>query len=257
MRIAIILTTIERPKALKKSVQSILDNWQENWVLLIADQNPVNSESYQIIDKFICENPDKDIRILQLEYNCGISFARNELIHFAHLIGCEYTLLTADSILFNDSMNDLPFIIQQMEKQGYSRCGFNLLNRIPWEAELTLVPNESFQLTFINPKDKEKQLFVPCDIVRNFHLSATESMINVGYDEELLMCEHESEAWKYKQAGYKVCCTNFINGTYDKPENTPKYDEIRIVNFYNGQKTLKKKYNLKTWITYANEIPKM
>ena len=250
-RIAIILTSIERPQALKKSVESILANWQDNWVLLVGLQDEMGSESDKILDKIICNNPNKHIKQYYLEYDCGISVARNELILHSFLLGCDYILLTADSILFNNSMNDLNFIIQQMEKQKYSRCGFNLLERIPWEANLKLIPNKAFELDFIDSKDKEKQLLVPCDIVRNFHISTTESM-KVGYDESLIMCEHEDEAYRYKEAEYKVCCTNFINGLYEKPQNTPKYDEIRSKNFRIGQQRLKDKYSLTSWVTYKN-----
>lgn len=251
-RIGIILTSIERPLALKKSVESVLANWQDNFVLFVGLQDDYDSKSFKIMEQLIAENPDKSIRLYDLQYNCGISKARNELINKASLWNCSHILLTADSILFNDSMKDLGFIIQEMKKENYSRCGFNLLERIPWEANLKLIPGQSFELDFIDPKDKEKQLFVPCDIVRNFHLSTTESMVKVGYDNNLVMVEHEDEALCYKEAGYKVCCTNFINGLYEKGDNTPEYDKIRANNFRIGQQRLKDKYSLKSWVCYKN-----
>jgi glycosyltransferase involved in cell wall biosynthesis len=248
-RIAIILTSIERPQALKKSVESILAVWQENWVLLIGDQNPVDSESFYVIEKFINDNSDKDIRTFQLDYNCGISVARNELIHFAHLIGCEYVILTADSILFNESMKDVEILAD------YSDCdliGINLENRIPWEATLNLIPEQSFELDFINPKEKNKVVFVPCDIVRNFWLADIDVLLKVPYDEQLVACEHEDFFWRAKQQGVVVGCTNLCSGTYNKSENTPKYDEIRSTNLRIGMQRLKDKYSLKGWVSYKN-----
>jgi hypothetical protein len=77
-------------------------------------------------------------------------------------------------------------------------------------------------------------------------------MVKVGYDDNLIMVEHEDEALRYKEAGYKVCCTNFINGLYEKVTNTPEYDKIRSTNFRIGQQRLKDKYQLKTWVTYLH-----
>ena len=251
-KLAIILTSIERPQALKKSVESILSVWQEEFVLFVGLQDDYDSQSFGIMEKIIADNPDKNIRLYDLEYDCGISVARNELINKASLWNCSHILLTADSILFNDSMKDLGFVVQAMEKEGYSRCGFNLLGRIGWEATLKLIPGVAFELDFIDPKDKEKQLLVPCDIVRNWLLSTTESMVRVGYDNDLIMIEHEDEAYRYKEAGYKVCCTNFINGMYEKGENTPEYDKIRATNFRIGMQRLKDKYSLKSWVVYLH-----
>jgi len=251
-KIAIILTSIERPLSLHRCLESIVKVWDSSWCLMIGLQDDYDSESFKIMEQLIAENPDKSIHLYDLEYDCGISKARNELINKASLWNCSHILLTADSILFNDSMKDLGFIIQEMEKEGYSRCGFNLQGRIGWEATLKLIPGVTFELDFIDPKDKEKQLLVPCDIVRNFHLSTTESMVRVGYDNDLIMIEHEDEAYRYKEAGYKVCCTNFINGLYEKGTNTPEYDKIRATNFRIGMQRLKAKYSLKSWVSYKN-----
>lgn len=241
-RIAIILTTIERDYLLFKSVQSILNNLQDNWMVIIG---------YQDNNKTI-DFSHPQIYSYALPYNCGISVSRNDLIIKAVALNCDYILLSADSIQFTESMRDIDFLIQQMAIQKFDRCGLNLLNRIPWEANLSLIPNQSFELDFIDPKEKTKNLFVPCDIVRNFHISTAESMIKVGYDNNLIMAEHEDEAYRYKQAGFKVCCTNFCNGLYEKGTNTPEYDEIRQTNFRIGKQRLLEKYNLKTWVSYKN-----
>jgi glycosyltransferase involved in cell wall biosynthesis len=247
-KISIILTSIERQKSMFESIASILKVLQPNWMIIVGHQGGKDQ---------VVEFSHPQIYCYQLPYNCGISYARNDLIEKAVGLNCNYTLLSADSIVFNESMNSLGFIIQEMEREGYSRCGLDLLKRIPWEATLKLIPGESFELDFIDPKDKEKQLLVPCDIVRNFHISTTESMVKVGYDNDLVMMEHEDEALRYKEAGYKVCCTNFCSGTYKKSSNSTEYDKIREENMRIGRQRLLKKYNLKRWISYANEIPKM
>lgn len=250
--IAIIITSIERPNLLKKSVESILLNWQNNWSLFVGIQDDYESESFNAMLTIIANNPDKTIRLYDLDYNCGISKARNELIQKAHLWGCTHVLLSADSIMFNKSAIGVYFATLSMKTDNYDLCGFNLLERIPWEATLSLISNQSFQLDFIDPNEKNVYLLVPCDIVRNFWIARIESLIAVPYDEHLIMCEHEDFFYRYKSAGYKVCCTNLVNGTYEKGINTLEYDKIRSTNFRIGQQRLKYKYQLKSWISYKN-----
>ena len=253
-KIGIILTSIERPQALKKSVESIFAVWQDNWVLYVGLQDDYESESFGIMSKIIEDNPDKAIRLYDLEYNCGISKARNELIQKAHLWNCEYVLLTADSIIFDESMSRLQFITDSMGILGYDLCGLNLNNRIPWEAMLDLVdnPERCFVLDFIDPKLKEDNDFVYCQIVRNFWIAKIESLIQVPYDEQLIMAEHEDFFYRYNKADNHICCTNLCSGTYNKSLNTSEYDKIRATNFRIGMQRLKDKYSLKSWVCYKN-----
>jgi hypothetical protein len=188
----------------------------------------------------------------ELPYNCGIGYARNDLITKAYVLGCTHVLLTADSILFNDSMKKIDYLVEKLNENNYDLIGLNLENRIPWEANLELIPNQAFQLDFIDPKEKEKDLLVPCDIVRNFWLARVEALIKVWYDNNLIMAEHEDWFYRFKQKGYKVCCTNYCTGTYNKGTETPEYDEIRQTNFRIGKQRLLEKYNLKSWVVYKN-----
>ena len=251
-RIAIILTSIERPLALHRCLESIIAVWQDNWVLMIGLQDTYDSKSFEVVAEIIRLNPEKEIRLYDLEYDCGISVARNELINKAAMWGHKYVLLTADSIVFDESMMGLETVTNSMETLYIDLCGLNLNNRIPWEAILNLIPGQSFELDFIDPKEKEKYTFVDCDIVRNFWIAKTESVFKVPYDEQLIMVEHEDFFYRYKEAGYSVCCTNLCSGIYNKPENTPKYDKIRANNFRIGMQRLKDKYFIKGWVRYVN-----
>jgi hypothetical protein len=249
-KIGIILTTIERDKAFFMALKSILDTMQENWMVIAG---------YQAEDKVI-EFSHPQIYTYPLPYNCGISYARNDMILQAQACGCDYILLTADSILFNESIKYLYNILPILSENEYDLIGLNLLNRISWEAKLKLLSNDSFELDFIDKNSRICEWLVgdeifniwPCDIVRNFWIAKTKSLIKVPYDNNLIMCEHEDFFYRYKQAGYKVGCTNLCEGLYNKVQNTPKYDELRQQNFRIGQQRLKDKYSLKTWVTYKN-----
>jgi hypothetical protein len=253
-RIAIILTSIERPLALHRCLESIVAVWQDNWVLMIGLQDDYDSKSFQVVDELIRLHPEKEIRLYDLEYDCGISVARNELIQKAYLWNIPYVLLTADSITLDESMKRLQFVTTSMGLLGYKLCGLNLNNRIPWEANLDLidVPERSFVLDFIDPKEKEKRDFVDCDIVRNFWVAKTEALVQVPYDEQLIMAEHEDFFWRFANEGFPVCCTNICSGTYNKTENTPEYDKIRNTNFRIGMQRLINKYSLKHWVCYKH-----
>jgi glycosyltransferase involved in cell wall biosynthesis len=266
-KIGIILTTIERPQALKKSLDSIIAVWQDNWMLLIGDQNKhTYGESYDVITKIIDDNPDKLIKAYKQEYNCGISVARNELIYKARLNYCDYILLTADSISFNESMKDITNLLpcfQKSERPGwsyYDLIGLDLNNRIGWEAKINLIPEQTFELEFIEKVPGESGWITgdilfdiwPCDIVRNFWIARTEALIKVPYDEQLIMCEHEDFFWRLNRKGIVVGCTDLCRGTYNKSENTPEYDKIRQTNFRIGKQRLLDKYSLKTWVSYKN-----
>jgi hypothetical protein len=239
-KIGIILTSICRDKSLFLTLKSILNTLQPSWQIIVG---------YQTKDKSITFSHPQ-IYSYELPYNCGISYARNDLIVKAYALGCTHVLLTADSILFNESMKKIDYLVEKLSENNYDLIGLNLENRIPWEANLELIPNQAFQLDFIDSKDKEKDLLVPCDIVRNFWIARIETLIKVPYDEQLIMAEHEDFFYRFQQKGYKVCCTNYCSGTYNKSTNTPEYDEIRAQNFRLGIQRLKEKYSLKNWVTY-------
>jgi hypothetical protein len=250
-KIGIILTSIERPQALKQSVESIIAQWQEEWVLFVGLQDDYDSQSFCVMEKIIQDNPTKEIRLYDLEYDCGISKARNELIQKVNLWGIPFTILTADSITFDESMKSIEQVIQGMEWNQFDLCGLNLYNRIKWEAYLNLIdiPERCFELDFIK---FESIPFVKCDIVRNFWIARTDALSKVPYDNDLIMCEHEDFFWRAKQQGLVVGCTNLCTGTYNKSENTPEYDKIRANNFRIGMQRLKDKYSLKNWVCYKN-----
>ena len=259
-KIAIILTSIERPLSLHRCLESIVKVWDSSWCLMIGLQDDYDSKSFEVVAEIIRLNPEKEIRLYDLEYDCGISQARNELIQKVSLWGIPFTILTADSIAFDESMKDVNYLFPCLEP--YTLIGLSLQNRIGWEASLELIdiPERVFQLDFITkfPKDYvwnvgDKVFNVwDCSIVRNFWIAKTETLVQVPYDEQLIMAEHEDFFWRAKQQGFVVGCTNLCSGTYNKSENTPEYDKIRATNFRIGMQRLINKYSLKRWVCYKN-----
>ena len=101
-KLAILYTTFEREELSKKTLQSIYPYLSSPDVfLLVADQSKIPySTTYGTTNSFIYTLP----------YDCGLSAARNFLVQQAQKLGCEYILLTADSIEFISGYNFQPYI---------------------------------------------------------------------------------------------------------------------------------------------------
>lgn len=271
--IAIILTTCLRPDLFKKTVGSILEHWQPEWKLFIADQG---------LDKDRALNQDYlsyfernfDIFYYEIPFNSGLSYARNFLVEKASEQNIEHCLITADSILFSESMKRISYLTKFMyfnEDVAYDIIGLDLKNRkFGWEASINLVEGKYFELNFIDKKEfnldritdfppDNISVHLPnicyhiynCEIVRNFFIGKTSSLKEVKWDDSLKMAEHEDFFWRFKQAGKKVGYTDFASGEYIGTREGD-YNKLRGQNWNNCQKLLRAKYNIQGWVNYIN-----
>lgn len=251
--IAILFTTFLRNDLAIKNIQSICNNWKSEYRLFIGDQNNENQFFKNILstrwggwgfDKFY----------INLPFDCGLSYSRNLLILLAAKINCKYCLITADSIKF-DEQYDFTSVINFMAKYKVNKIGFELKNRIKWELDMNLIPNKHFYFSkpTSNPIIYNNINFQPIDTCKNFFIATTESLLKVPYDNDLKLCEHEDHSWRYKQANFKTCFTNYISGTYidEKPEEYKKYRQRIYTEF---QDKLRKKYNINGWMEYENGL---
>jgi glycosyltransferase involved in cell wall biosynthesis len=262
-KIGIVITTFLRDELLEKSIKSLeLITSQlsiyPNWEIIIVDQNPTESKlnHYQGPHHYI-----------SVPYNCGLSVARNLGIEYAKNLECNYVLIGSDSFLFNESLNWIDCLCKELgtfkltKEHNFDLIGFELSGcACGWEAKLNLISNEGFELDFIDKENSSDfySHFHPfhcriyrCDILRNFFLATTESLINVKWDENLLLGEHEDFFYRYKQYGYKVGWTDLI--TVEKMKDRPdEYAEFRRKNFNEGIIKLKEKYKINQWVIYKN-----
>ena len=147
-KIAIILTTFLRDNLMKQSVQSILDNWQENYELFVLDQGHKNKEKLNWFKErgFNCLDigSENNKHYWELPWDCGLSLARNFGVQQANRKQCSYCLITADSIIFKEKYN-FEDIIDFMEIQPIvGIVGFELEKRIPWECTLEIKDNSFY-----------------------------------------------------------------------------------------------------------------
>jgi hypothetical protein len=155
--IAIIYTTFLRDSLAIGTLRSILSNWNNNYLLLIGDQNPKK------MDLTGCST-DKII-YYKLPYDCGLSYARNFLIKKAAEMNIPYILMTADSIAFTQLYDFQPIINFLQTNKKIAKVGFDIKKRIPYEFNLDLIPNKYFKLSVSNKTVQyNNQLFKKIDI---------------------------------------------------------------------------------------------
>jgi len=264
---------------LMKVLNSIIDNWSDDFIVLIGDQNKVEdySDEKKMFYRTVCAYahtamPGDCFKVVQLPFDCGLSFARNKLVETAHELGIKYCLIGADSIKFTESMKDmgdLTRFLNYKKDLNIDLIGFELRDRIGWEAKLDL--KDSFVLDFIDktePPDRRYGIVDPskliedetvhitlniyyCDIVRNFFLATTKSLLKVKWDNNLKLAEHCEFFWRYKQAGYKVGWTDVCQGQYITCDDL-EYKKLRRINMMKSKEILKRKLNLTTMYKYIN-----
>lgn len=261
-KLCFIITTFNRDNLLYKSVESLLPYLKDNklWSIIIVDQgemteekeNWLNDNNFDSIN-YSRKNNNQQLFYYQVPYNAGLSFCRNYGVKKAKESGCDYCVISSDSFLLNKSIIRLNSVIKNINETGYDKCGFELNNcTVGWEAFLRLLPNEAFELDFIDKSALNNgQKYFDVDICRNFYVATTDSLFNVPFDNNLKLAEHEDQAWRYKQAGYLSMWTNWIIA--DKMTDRPvEYDRLRNTNFNEGIKYLKQKWGIKSWVKYMH-----
>ena len=101
-KIAILITTFLRDNLLYKTIQTIVDNYTKDCIILIGDQGYTNSEKDITIDYYKSQIP---LEYYPLSFDCGISIARNFLVQKAFEMNIPYCLVMPDSIQFIESYN--------------------------------------------------------------------------------------------------------------------------------------------------------
>ncbi len=247
--IAIIYTTFLRDELMRKTLGSILENWQENYVLLVGNQN---------------KNPDdglrwsfsKKIYNYKLPYDCGLSHARNFLVEQAHQMGIDYVLITADSIKFTDKYNFQPAIDFLESADSNVKVGFNLNNRQNFTYDLEIKDGKFLVKKVQRPFYVIKGvMYQPCDICCNFFIAKTNVLRYIKWDEQLKLCEHEDHCWRLMGQDYRTFYSDCISAEYidEKPD---AYKRMRNRLYAVYSKILKHKYNFPMiggWIKYQEK----
>lgn len=238
-KIALIYTTFLRPALARETIASIVKYRPPDSMLFIGDQ----SRDAQILHR-------DWIRSYALPFDCGLSAARNLLVKKASEQGFEYCLVTADSIKFTDQTVALQSVIEFLSSRpDYGIVGFGLLNRTPWEFLLD-IRDGRFLLSPASQTAEFKGIsYGQCDICRNFFLAKTKALLEVGWDNELKLAEHEDFFYRFKQAGWKTFFTKQVQAEYiiSKPI---EYLAFRNRMYQEFRNKLMQKHRLTGWIDF-------
>jgi len=165
-RIAILITTFLRDNLLYKTLQTIIDNYSNDCIVLVADQGYSSSEKLITIDYFKSQIP---MEYYQLPFDSGIAIAKNLLVQKASEIHISYCLVMPDSIQFKEVYN-------------FTSLFEDLNNNILINFKLK------------NVKSIELQ---------NIFLAKTENLIKL-WDEEMKIYDYQLAFAEYMIRGYKI-----------------------------------------------------
>ena len=248
-KIAVLITTFLRDKLLYKTIQSIVDNYTKDCIILIADQGYNDEEKNITIDYYKSQIP---LEYFQLPFDCGLSAARNYLIRIANERNIPYILMGADSIQFKQSYNFNPIInfLESNDKIGL--VGFDLENsKCKWEYFMEVTPKGIQFLESDILVNYNEYIFKKVDICRNIFLVKTPTVLNL-YDEELKLGEHELAFLEYKKRGYEVYWTDKIGFVKCNNQSTGEYQEYRK-RLGDYLKIVKQKLGITGWVIYPPE----
>jgi glycosyltransferase involved in cell wall biosynthesis len=251
-QVAILITTFLRDSVLQKTIQSIVDNYTTNCIVLIADQGYESQEKLENLDYY---QSQISLKYYKLPFDCGLSYARNFLIKKASEMDIPYILMGADSIQFTQPYNFQPIIDFLEYDSNRGIVGFELIgSKCPWEY-LMRVDDAGIHLNISDKIIKNNYtIFKKVDICRNIFLAKTHTLLNL-YDNDLKLCEHELAFLTYKGRNYEVYWTDIISFKKNKASGSEEYQlyRKRLGDF---QKILKQKLGIKQWVIYSPEVMK-
>jgi hypothetical protein len=245
-KVAILVTAFLRDKLMYDTVQSIIDNYSDNFVVLIADQGYRDEEKSTTYDYFVSQI---NCEVHYLPFDCGISVARNFLISRAKELDIPYCLMLADSLQFTSVYNFDSIVEFLNSDEKFALVGFTDIGRkAPWEFNLYIDKKgihfvESLEKVQVNNELVLKKI----DICNNVFLAKTDAILNI-YDNEMKLCEHELMFIELKKRCYQCFYTDSIKFKHASRTND-EYDEYRK-RFGDYQKLLRQKLNIESWIIY-------
>ena len=247
--IGICITTFLRDSLLYKTIQTIVDNYPDNYIVLLADQGYADKEKDITIDYY---KSQISLEYYRIPFDSGLSLARNFLVQKASEMNIPYVLLGADSIQFTSPYNFQPIIdfLEQKEKRGI--VGFDLQgSKCPWEFNMEITPTGIKLISSSNYIEFEGIKYKKIDICRNIFIAKTNTLLKL-WDEEMKLCEHELAFLEYKKRGYEVYWTDSISFKKISTNTSDEYQTYRK-RLQDYQKLFKQKLGISGWVIYAPE----
>lgn len=247
-KIAIIVTTFLRDELLFKCIDSLNNNWNKDYYLIVVDQGHPTDKK----DEYWRDISNIKGEYIKTEFDIGPLKARNLAIKRVKELGIPYIIMSADSIIFDKVYNfnsDIDFLEQEKDR---FLCCFDIKDRLPWECDIKKTDCFELDIPKKLPILFNKEYYQPIDLGRNFFICKTDMLANAMYDEDRLMCDHETSFWRWKELGYKCFYNPSIQASYilDRPKD---YDQKRK-RLNESKRLMMEKYNLKKWVEYSTDL---
>lgn len=240
--ITFIVKTFERFYCVKRLVKSILKKYPDA-TILIADDSAKSCKQYFENSKW-----RNNIKVIELETDCGLSKGRNALID---MVETDYFLLLDDDFVF-DKKTDINRAMEIIKKEDLDILGGFIRNYTEINSLFTLFKlivqrliryekpanyigsldfDEETKTLYVKYIRKQFPLFLKTDIVMNFFVAKTKTIRDKNrWDDELKLQEHTAFFFSAKKKGLKIAFSNEFSVQH-RPIKLKKYSSFRGRNF--------------------------
>lgn len=226
-RIDLCVTTFKRPQAIERLIRSIGDRFPGASVH-VGDQNStVDHRFYEQLA--LRAGLAEPIRVHDLDFDCGLSAARNELV--ARTEG-EYKLIIDDDFVFTERtrIELLALLLDGRPEAGLVGC--RMVARSGRERQVK-AHLEKDGGTLWNRHDRSVfrheagVRFVVVDFVANFILARRELLAGVQWDPSLKVFEHLDFFLRVKESPFEVLFTPDVVVDHHDVDGEPDYHRFR------------------------------
>lgn len=236
-KLTAIIITFLRDEYLHICVDSLLSQYP-NINVIIGDQNP-SKKKKKHFEKL-------GIRYIELDYDCGLCKARNELVK---LVNTDYILIGDDDFKYTDESK-----VDEMLWMIETHKDIDLIGgRISESGQIKnyqgFIEEHNKHFIYKPLEIKENAGIVPVDLTFNFFISKTGAVKAVKWDEQIKVAyEHSSFFIDFKRAGYKAFFTPDSVVIHKPPLSNLSGDNHKQYKQFRSRKSDKKrffeKYNL-------------
>lgn len=237
--VTFIIKTFERPECIKRLVKSIYKYYKDA-IVLIGDDSKISCKKY-IEQKYY----DKNIKVYELPKDCGLSYGRNYLLNE---VKTKYFVLLDDDFMF-DKKTNIEEALEIINNKNIDILGgfirnykivHSIFDRIIVLGQLVfryeLASNyigkirQNGKTLFVDYEKFRFPDYEEVDLVMNFFIAKTESVLRSKWDDDLKLQEHTAFFYKAQLNGLKVAFTNKLSIRH-MPVQLKAYSSFRGRNF--------------------------
>ncbi|WP_319532875.1 glycosyltransferase [uncultured Cohaesibacter sp.] len=239
--VSVIVKTFLRPEMLERFLMSVGNFEQKHGIrfeeIIVGDDSPrdVLIANDRAIRRVRRHYPFSNIEHEQYEENIGLAEGRNRLVARSK---SEFVLLCDDDFII-DVEADIQKALGYVQNRDFDIVGGWLKNEYDvetgdymyWGAcgRISETKEEIFfELDECEHEDMAE--IQPSDYLLNFFIARRNALIDVPWDADLKVEEHQEFFYRFFKSPYKaaLCRDFFVQHTADRSDNPPRYNEYRF-----------------------------